>query len=225
MLPFLRSMVKHMKHNDFIYLFVGYLIFTGLIPCLEYCLWKNTVTLNENFSVVFFVTQNVFFSLMGYYLEHVFDKKNNKKMVIISIICSILSILVTCLITNYQVICEGIGNTEQLEVFFPCFICIPAMTVYLLIKFTGSKINGKKSQKIISILGSAVFGVYLIEKICRIVTGRVYILLLPIVGSFVSSLIWCLATCCMAFFVIAVFIALILFDSIYLKEILPFLVG
>ena len=140
---------------------------------------------------------------MGYYLEHVFDRENlNKKTVIISVICSILSILVTCLITNYQVIRQGISNTEQLEAFFPCFICIPAMTVYLLIKVAGSKINGKKSQKIFSVLGSAVFGVYLIEKICRIVTGSVYTLLLPIVGSFVSSLIWCLATCCTAFFVI-----------------------
>lgn len=203
MLPFLRSMVKQMKHNDFVYLFVGYLVFTGILPCLEYCLWGNAVTLNEDFSSVFFVTQNVFFALMGYYLEHVFDKKNfNKKTVIISVICSILSILATCLITHYQIIREGICNTDKLEAFFPCFICIPAMTVYMLMKSTSSKIKGKKGQRIFSILGSAVFGVYLIEKICRIVTGSVYTLLLPIVGSFVSSLIWCLATCCTAFLLI-----------------------
>lgn len=154
-----------MKHNDFIYLFIGYLVFTGVLPCLEYCLWGGAVMLNEAFSSVFFVTQNVLFALMGYYLEHVFEKKNlNKKMVIITVICSILSIFITCLITNYQVIREEICNTEQLEAFFSCFICIPAMTVYLLIKFASSNINSQKIQRIFSIFGSAVFGVYLIKK-------------------------------------------------------------
>lgn len=203
MLPFLRNMVKQMKHNDFIYLFIGYFVFTGVLPCLEYCLWGGNVTLNEDFSSVLFVTQNVFFALMGYYLEHVIDiKKFDKKVVFISIVLSIISIIITCLITNYRVSREGGCNTEQLEGFFNCFICIPAITVYLLIKSLGSKISGHKIQRVLSTFGSAVFGVYLIEKFCRILTGSVYSMLLPLVGSFISSLVWCLATCCIAFLVI-----------------------
>jgi hypothetical protein len=203
LLPFLRSMVKGMKPKDFIYLFIGHIVFVGVLPCLEYLLWGGCVTLNESFSSVLFVTQNVFFALMGYYLEHVFVKKsNNKKFIIVSIVLSILSLIVTCFITYYQTIIEGVCSTEQLEAFFNCFICIPAMTVYFLIKSVSSKINSQRVQKLLSILGSSVFGVYLIEKIVRTLTRIVYTSLLPFVGSFVASLAWCLVTCCLAFLII-----------------------
>ena len=49
MLPFLRSMVKCMKQQDYIYLFLGYVVFTGALPCLEYGLWNGNVMLNESF--------------------------------------------------------------------------------------------------------------------------------------------------------------------------------
>lgn len=55
---------------------------------------------------------------------------------------------------------------------------------------------------VLQIFGSAVFGVYLIEKIVRILTGWVYTAVVSFVGSFVASLLWCFATCCFAFLII-----------------------
>lgn len=203
LLPFLRSMVKGMKPTDFVYLLIGYIVFVGVLPCLEYLLWGGSVTLNESFSSVLFVTQNVFFALMGYYLEHIFESKNNnKKFILVGIVLSIISIIGTCLITYYQMIRAETCSTAQIESFFNCFICIPAMTVYLLIKETSSKINRKRAQMVLQIFGSAVFGVYLIEKIVRILTGWVYTAVVSFVGSFVASLLWCFATCCFAFLII-----------------------
>ena len=34
-MPFLRAMVKNLRHRDYIYLFFGYLTFTGILPCVE----------------------------------------------------------------------------------------------------------------------------------------------------------------------------------------------
>ena len=152
LLPFLRSMIKGMKPKDFVYLLIGYIVFVGIIPCLEYLLWGGSVTINESFSSVLFVTQNVFFALMGYYLEHVFVYNNNNKIIIlVGIVLGIISIIVTCLITNYQLIQEEICSTEQIESFFNCFICLPAMTVYFLIKSVSSKINSRRIQTYLSI--------------------------------------------------------------------------
>ena len=203
LLPFLRSMVRNMKPNDFVYLIAGHIILTGIIPCAEYCIWKGNVALNESFSSVIFVTQNVFFALVGYYLEHVLDKKYySRKNVILSVILSFISILVTCLMTHYQMISENIDSVERLEGFFNSFICIPAMAVYFLIKHLMANKNVSKSQKIITVLGASVFGVYLIEKFCRSLTKSAYLLTSPLIGSFLASLVWCFATCFVAFVII-----------------------
>lgn len=203
LLPFLRSMVKGLKQRDYIYLIVGHIIFIGVIPCLEYCLWEGNVTLNESFSSVLFVSQNVFFALVGYYLEHVLDEKHyNRKTVIVSVVLSVASIMITCLMTYYQANKVALCTTEQNEAFFNSFICIPAMTVYFLVKKVSPKFHGLRVQRVMSALGAAVFGVYLIEKIIRALTSGAYKLLSPILGSFIAALVWCFVTCCVGFAII-----------------------
>ncbi len=203
LLPFLRSMVKSMKHVDFVYLIVGHIVLVGVIPCLEYCLWKGGVTLNESFSSVIFVSQNVFFALVGYFLEHILDKKYySRKSLFLALALSVVSIVITCLMTHYHSISTGAGDIEQLEAFFNSFICIPAMTVYFAVKYLMSNKGIKKSQNIVSVFGASVFGVYLIEKFCRSLTKSVYLLASPFIGSFFASLMWCTATCLVAFLII-----------------------
>ncbi len=203
LLPFLRSMVKNMEKKDFIYLFVGHIVLVGIIPCLEFCLSGGKVTLNDSFSSVIFVTQNIFFALMGYFIERVWNEQIGKKTVLCLISGSIVSIFATCAITHYQLI-SSVENTEQIERFFECFISIPAIAVFILIKSISRKIKGNRIQKILSVLGASVFGVYLIEKFVRVLTEKVYIVLSPIVGSFVASLGWCFATCCVALVIIVI---------------------
>ena len=203
LLPFLRSMVKNMKQKDFVYLFVGHILLVGVLPCLEFCLWEGNVTLNESFSSVIFVSQNVFYSLMGYYLEHVLTEHHNaKKTMAFSIVFSIVAISVMCLMTHYQRTKIDVCSTAQQESFFDTFICIPAMTVFLAAKLLSSKSNRKRTQTVLSVLGASVFGVYLVEKIVRALVDFVYTWLSPIIGSFVASLAWCLATCCIGFMII-----------------------
>lgn len=203
LLPFLRCMVQTMKQQDYIYLFLGHLALVGILPSLEYLLWEGNVTVHESFAPFIFIEQNVFFAMIGYYLEHVFDeKKYNKKYIVWSIVLSVISLAVACGMTHCLVLKEGVGDTERLQMFFKAFIAIPTVSIYLLAKFSSHKIKSEKVQKALGALGSAVFGVYLIEKILRSVTNAVYVLLAPFLGSFVAALVWCFATCCLAFLII-----------------------
>lgn len=193
MLPFLRSMVKNMKQQEFVYLFIGHVFFVGVLPCLEYLLINKTNMIHDSFTPIIFITQSVFFVLMGYFFEHVYDITTlKKKHLFFCILSSVLAILFTCFITYYQTTIE-VCTPHQLERFFDCFICIPTFTIFILIKRLGITIKKKYSGHWISIAGSAVFGVYLIEKITRALLTKVYDILHPFIGSFFASLVWCFA--------------------------------
>lgn len=202
-LPFLRSLVKNIQKCDYLYLICGYLLFVGVLPCSEYLVFREIGVLHESLSPVLFITQNVFYALMGYYFEHIFEEAGHyKRNLVVGIGLSIVSVLITCFITYYQVWIEGISDPQQMERFFNCFICIPTITVYCLIKRFETKIKNAGICKYISVLGSAVFGVYLIEKIMRAFSDIVYQLLFPFVGSFIASLIWCAVVLCLGLIVV-----------------------
>lgn len=193
MLPFLRRMVKVMEKKDFLYLFSGYIVLTGVVPCLEYLLWKGQVNFHESFSPVLFSSQNIFYALMGYYLEHIADdKKLDKRGTALIILINVLVFCSTAFMTHYQTVAEGECDATQLEQFFNCFICIPAMSIYCILKMKGQQIKNGKARKVLMVLGEAVFGVYLIEKFGRALTDPIYIVLCPYMGSFAASLIWCM---------------------------------
>lgn len=205
MMPFLRSMVRAMQEKDFLYLIAGYIILFGALPCLEFCLWKGDVTTHESFNPILFLTPNVFYALMGYYLEHIIGHGGNRKRrIVMGVLLSVVALAITGVMTHYQTVAVPECDKGRLERFFECFICIPAMTVYYVMKCLGERIRGVRLQKLLPVLGGTVFGVYLIEKIVRSLTNYVYIVSMPIAGSFVASLIWSLVTLCLSIAVIAV---------------------
>lgn len=197
MMPFLRSMVKHMKPSDFVYLIVGYIALTGVVPCLEYLVWHGEITMHDSFSPVLFVTQNVFFALVGYYVEHIWDyEKHFKRNITFGIVFSVCAIAVTCFMTCYKAWLTPSPELMEAESFFNCFICIPTITVYCAVKHLGAKIQNHRAIAVVSALGSAVFGVYLMEKLIRALTGSVYQILASYVGSMIASLLWCFVILC-----------------------------
>lgn len=92
MMPFLRSMVKAMQEKDFLYLIAGYVLVFGVVPCLEFILWKGSVTIHESYNPVLFMTPNIFYALVGYYLEHVADYgKRKKRTMVLGALLSVLA--------------------------------------------------------------------------------------------------------------------------------------
>jgi surface polysaccharide O-acyltransferase-like enzyme len=165
MMPFLRNMVKGLKEKDFLYLIAGYILVSGVIPCLESCLWWADVTIHKSFNPILFMMPNVFYAIIGYYLEYVMDNhKNKKRRTILGIVFSIIALAITCFMTHRQLLNIQEYSTDQLDRFFSCFICIPAMTLYDIFKCSEEKARSATTQKLLPIFGGAVFGVYLIEK-------------------------------------------------------------
>ena len=196
------------------YLAAGYLIMTGVVPCVEYCLWRGDKTIHQSVTPVLFLTQNTFYALIGYFAEHIADIKKYGKRVIAQIgLLNVIGFTVTALMT-YHLLLSGEKDTAQLEWFFNCFVCIPAISLFILTKHIGDRIKYPRTQKIISKLGGAVFGVYLIEKFTRALTAAVYQFTLPVLGSFAASLIWCFTALC-----ISLLIVLLLKHMPFLKKI------
>lgn len=203
MMPFLRSMVKTMSEKEFIYLIAGHIVLAGILPCLVHLLWEGKVSFHESFTPVIFVNQNIFYALIGYYFEHVADlQKWGKRVIIPVVLVNVAALGLTAYMTWHQIAITGERSTSLLEQFFNCFICIPTMTIFAALKIACCRIRSRNARNILMILGEAVFGVYLIEKVARSLTNVVYQLLNPVVGSFIASLAWCLAVLCVSFVVV-----------------------
>lgn len=193
MMPFLRSMVRGLSPADYLYLIAGYLVIVGIVPCVEFCLWGGDKTVHPSFNPVLFLTQNVFYALVGYYVEHILDVvKYGKRLIIPVVLLNMVSFAATVILTVH-LLRSGETETVQLEQFFNCFICVPAITLYTLMKSMGGRIRSCWIKRYLPVLGGAVFGVYLIEKFARALTDPVYHFALPVVGSFGATLIWCFA--------------------------------
>jgi surface polysaccharide O-acyltransferase-like enzyme len=203
MMPFLRNMVKGMKEKDFLYLIIGYALVSGVIPCLEFCLWKTDMPLHKSFDPVLFMAPSIFYALVGYYLEHVLDLgKISRKCLLLGAVLCFVTLGITCFFTHCQAQMLGDCDMEQLERFFNCFICFPAMMLYVIMKQACNRVRNERIQKLLPIFGDAVFGIYLIEKFARALTGAVYTVVQPILGSFAASIFWVFASFSLSFLII-----------------------
>lgn len=75
-LPFLRAIVKTIQSVDYKYLFTLFVLFTAVIPCIEYRFGQGNIRLYGELSPSWLFSNIVFWPLLGYYLENVWDIKN-----------------------------------------------------------------------------------------------------------------------------------------------------
>jgi len=153
MLPFLRRLAKGMSNKEYIYMVILFFAM-NILPIIEFFIWKGKITHNNNFSL-FVVRNYIFYPLIGYFIDERLDiGKFNKKNLLIMIISSIISIIITCLITdNY---CNLIGEWKEssCQVFFNNLTFIPAITVFYGMKMLFLKhIPNQKTTKIIAVIG------------------------------------------------------------------------
>jgi surface polysaccharide O-acyltransferase-like enzyme len=195
MLPFLRKMVRLMKITDYLYLAAGHICLVGIIPILQYYLSAGTWSLSGYFSSVLFTTSNIFFVITGYFVENVLNKKYfNWKNAITLIILSILSIVISCLMTQYQANLTGELSEGYSQSFHGSLTAIPAFTMYYCSKMLFTKIKtGTRVRKFIQFAGSTTFGVFLLERILRERLVFIFNDLQPIIHAMPACLLFILA--------------------------------
>ena len=173
MLPFLRKTAQNMKSHEFNYLVVLQLVFGGLIPIVEYMLFKGTVTLNALAVPTLTLGAAVFYPLIGYYLGNKL-KEVTSKTCLISAALFVFSMAVMMSMTDFRIKVTG-ELKEGMDAFYQSLQPLVAVFVFLIIRKTfENKTFPKIAEKLVITVGGSVFGIYLIEKMVREALGGVF---------------------------------------------------
>lgn len=207
MLPLLRKLVQGMDEKDYRYLFICYFFLTGIIPVMEYFFGEGTIRMTKSFDAPLVTSYSVFYFVMGYYIEKVMDKeKFNWRNISIGAMLGVAVIGVSCYMTMYKAKLTGELNESVSQSFHSCLIAIPAINVYVSAKYVFMKVNiGPFLKKIIQILGSTAFGVYLLQEMLMPHLEFVAKYLDPRIRTFPACLVWL-----MVVYVVGVLITLVL---------------
>lgn len=186
LLPFLRKVATQMTFGDFKYfLFLEFIFIT-----IEQIL--NGAGLGA-FAVPFVWGYDMIFCpIVGYYISHLLPKEYfNKKNMIIGIVASILGIVITA----YAVIWDYTKNGMWSEQYLDLFTFIVTATTFYAVVYMERKIElSEKCCKVISFLGSNVFGIYIFsEMFAPIVKEKVYEPLSAYMPSLLACIVMILA--------------------------------
>lgn len=189
MLPLFRPMVQNMKNNDFWYALVVSVIATGVIPVVNYMNINSGFWLTGHMNLFLFTTWNSIFFILGYFFDKRLERKFfNKKIGLLLILLSIASIIVSCIMIDYQ---STLDIDYYDEEFLRAFIVIPTVTLYYWTKMIFDEITINNTWRIIlEELGGAVLGVYVLEQFLRERTEIIYESLSGNIGRLLASIIW-----------------------------------
>lgn len=193
MLPFLRAMAARLKEKDYLYLLILHVLFTVSFTLIDRFVFTDGH--NEYMTVAVALESNIFYPLMGFYIENVMDKSRfNKKNYLMAGIASIVSVVLTCVasVLYYQTQTAAMDNADY-ETCFGLLICVPAFALYFIFKGTIRMKPDGMMKRLVSQLGGAVFGLYLIEKFIRLLLEPVRKFLFAVTGGFIASIVIVLA--------------------------------
>ena len=203
MLPFLRAMAANLRGKDYKYLLILHIVFLVSLMTLDKFVF--TEGHNRYIYVAIALEAPIFYPLMGYYIENVVKKSSFcKKNYLLAGIASFAAIVVTCVVSQiFYNVYQGTLDNAAYQTFFEMLICIPAISVYFIFKGTVKISSDGTKKRILLQLGSAVFGLYLIENFCRLLISPVINkFLTPVIGGLASSVVLVIATMIMGFAVI-----------------------
>lgn len=165
LLPFLRKMIRNLTDREFLYLFLVHLVFSGLIPMVQYRLSGGQVYLNGSLNVSLVTMTIVIFPAAGYYFER---KELSWKKIGLLWLLTAAAMAAAVYMTHYKICLTGQLKESQVGTFYKSLCLIPSVTVYATVKklFDTHPVSGWMETGILAV-GGCTFGVYLIEQILR----------------------------------------------------------
>lgn len=186
-LPFFRAMVKHLENKYYYYMIALFIGVFGLLPIIEYLLWKGTQTISWHISVPWLSVNTVFYPLLGYFLHHKTDIHKSKKWILPLWITNAAGILLSSYMTYYKGIQTGVFSSEASQTFLGSLSAINIICIFLTVRYLlESKDSSKDSyfgnseisihhqsvlrlhidsfvKGLIASIGSCTFGIYLLH--------------------------------------------------------------
>ena len=200
MLPFLRCLAKAMTEREYVWMFLMYGAMQFLF-IFDYLISQGSWSHNGNFS--FFITADyVFYPLMGYFIDQKLEEKHfSKRNLLILTLASFAAVGICCIMTHYKY--TLVGGWDYCETFFKTLCFLPTVTVFYGTKywFQQHSLPNRISSLIVT-LGSTTFGLYLIERICRDETAKLYDYLAPYICTLPACWVWTAVACCVGMTVI-----------------------
>ena len=194
MLPFIRKIAEGLSDKDFLWLFFIATL-AATISILDYTLFQGKYKHNSHFS--FFITgSNVFFPIVGYYLEHKMNKEfYHKKTIILLIIATVLSLSLTALLTHLRCNSLQVWSEEDLP-FFGSLIFVPTITVFVGVKMLFMHHPAKgNAEKVLRLAAGTTFGLYLFELIFETELKFILKAMKTVIHPYIACWLWVLIVC------------------------------
>ena len=161
LLPFLRAVAQKIAGREYLYLFVLFAVFTGILPLIDFRFFHNAPHLNENFNMGVVLAQNLCYPLFGLWL---FRWKEKKKRLGFLLPLAAAAVFVTARAGAYYCLYYNDWGTEAAEHFHENLIFLPAMALFtaaLLIPSEGGGKAARWGRRLAEEAGGTVFGVML----------------------------------------------------------------
>lgn len=196
-LPFLQRIARHITMQDFTVLFCLHFVLSSLIPILNILLSRfglSPIVLSSNFHAPMATVNILFFPLIGYYLDHQVDiKAIRPKQMLHLFICTLVTVVVTCMCITYDGETTGVYSQQYVAIFdywiaIFVFIGIKYLVVNAYPHFFTKNVAGLLTKA-----GALTFGVYLLDPILVFILCKKYAAFLePYMPTLVISVGWCL---------------------------------
>ncbi len=198
LLPLLRTIAINLRDEIYIYLCVIRIILDIVLPVFFY-ICNISVPVNSMMPFEF-ITSNLMYFLAGYYIEN--RLKDDIKIFYI-IVLGILSIIMPFIYVLYNYVNYGtILDSNISRITF-----LLTISVFYIVKYTMKNVD----NRLISKLGSCVFGIYLIESLVRMIYIGLYKYLITVTAGVVASFVYIVVT------VLTSLVLVIIFKSVYIK--------
>lgn len=165
-LPFLRMLVRQMKGKHFVYLFGLCILFKGVIQVMLQC---YGLELEIDIYEAPFFDKIFIYPIMGYYIENVVGDNYNR---IHYIWGNLLLLIATSNIVAYLSMRRNFTSANFTRydkgLFNSMLTAVIAVSIYALIRHIVQEISiSANVKKILKVLGTNTFGVYLLERFVR----------------------------------------------------------
>ena len=192
MLPFLRRIAQNASDAEFRYLLILSLIFVSGASIVEAFLTR--APLSSYLALPIATSRNIFFMLMGYWAEkRVPDAKLTGQRAALWQLIGFSFTILCCILTFFVSRRDGYSDKTSL-VFYNQFVSLTAIAVFFGAKYL--HLRGaipKWSRKLLALLGSCTFGIYLLEEIFRNELDSLWAPMARRVTSLPATFVWCLA--------------------------------
>lgn len=194
MLPFLRGLVKVMKKRDY-FLLALFFQAAQLLPVLDYALFRGSGA-HTGYLHFFTAQAYVVYPLLGYYLDQQTEENRQEEVFYGLIFLSFVFLLFTCLLMDWRYAVDNGWTNSNMEAYMSTFTLIPAATLFWGIKRLFANRNLKeRTGKVLFVLASCTFGVYLFDPKWRQFTQSIRSLLSPALGVYFATHVQTFCAC------------------------------